>query len=160
MNYLKYMKIRVLLLLTVLSILLCGCKVDYCYLTEICVINNSSYDIEIVSSPHMVVEEQFPKAFFIASNEKKSHRSSTDAGYTGVPYFVRMLIRFGDDVYTLHQLSDGDAYHNFCEESFYEVKQTDKRHRRYTFTFTDEDYEYALANPAPDDVIEEVVGVE
>lgn len=155
------MRIKLFTLLSLL-LLVASCTsnhdVDYSGCTEIKVINDSSFEIAIFYL--MPIEEGFPERVSIASNAIFEQAECALGVTPSLPYFHRMLICFGDDVYTLHQLSDGDAYHNFCVENSYEVKQTDKRHRRYTFTFTDEDYEYALANPAPDDVIEEVVGVE
>lgn len=134
-----------------------GCVVDYTSTTELRICNNSTHDVSVFCLMPRVAD--VPIGFTIESGSEYKWERSVMDDVAEFPHLFRVLVSFDNQKFVLHQLSDGDAYHNFCEESFYEVKQTDKRHRRYTFTFTDEDYEYALANPAPDDVIKEIEGV-
>lgn len=148
------MKTKIAILLFSLLAFACTDR-DGSFVTEVCVKNNSLYDIEIICAPHLIAESIFPERLTVANGETFIHRFSEEGGFNGLPTFNGVVIVFDGVVYTYHKAYN-DAYHNFCVENSYEVKQVDKRHKRYTFTFTDEDYEYALANPAPDDVIKEI----
>lgn len=125
-----------------------GCKTEYGYLLITNIENQSNYDIEIKAG---VSGAEIPDHFFISKGETYTYVIETEGGPYGFPYSGRALIRFGDQVQTLHRMVDGDLYHNYCSENAYTLDIPEKRTKEYTFTFTDADYEYAIEHPAESD---------
>lgn len=132
------------LLLLVIFSMLFSCDKEYIYGTEIRIENASRHDIEIVMPKIWFDGSIFPEKIMLARGQNFSHIITGEGGFVGVPYFPSMLIRFDNDISITHVQSDGNAYHNFCNEQAYARIQPKKRSEVFTFVFTDEDYEYAV----------------
>lgn len=131
------------LLLLFVSSVLFSCDKEYVYGTEIRIENASQHDIGIIMPELWLDGSVFPEKIVLPRDQNFSHIIIGEGGFVGVPDFPSMLIRFDNDISITHIQSDGNAYHNFCDERSYIRNQPEKRHEIFTFIFTDEDYRYA-----------------
>lgn len=131
------------LLLLVCFSMLFSCIKDYVYSTEIRIENASQHDIEIIMPKPWFDESFFPEKIMLPRGQDFSHSIVGEGGFVGVPYFPSMQIRFDNEVSIMHVESDGNTYHNFCNQQAYARSQPKKQFEVFTFVFTDKDYEYA-----------------
>jgi len=87
--------------------------------------------------------------FVIASGETYSDSAS---GYIIAPVLftgIRCFVCFDDNIKTVHGLTFDDIpiEHNICDENSYTVEISGRHETEceYTYTFTDEDYDRAVA---------------
>lgn len=129
-----------------------GCQrnVDYGVFIFERVVNNSSHSVEVkldfYGTTHKEVED-----FALTPNEElyfnRIEHWSTEpyidiSANLGLPY--RAEITFDRCYRIIHQISDKENLHNFCNEEYYERKKIEENHLLATFTITDADYDYAV----------------
>lgn len=103
------------LLLLVVSSVLFSCDKEYVYGTEIRIENASQHDIGIIMPELWLDGSVFPEKIVLPRGQNFSHIIIGEGGFVGVPDFPSMLIRFDNDISITHIQSDGNAYHNFCD---------------------------------------------
>ena len=132
-----------LLLFSVLMI--CGCKktVDYFYYETIELDNRTEHDITV----RTVESNENP--FEAAVPSHGVFRETKDLGEGVNPHsFVEVSVTFDNEYTVIHKKSDATSlYHNIChEENYRQTEDPDlERNTVYTFTFTNDDYDYAVS---------------
>ena len=120
--------------------------VDYAGDVYIIFVNNSSHNIEIIREDTNAVhlEQELPKNIKLAPGEDISLDTRTAYVY---PYFTTII--FDECVKMIFSKEDNSS-HNIMKRGNYEEDYSSKTHTtRYVYTFTDDDYQYALENGTP-----------
>ena len=120
--------------------------VDYAGDVYIIFVNNSSHNIEIIREDTNAVhlEQELPKNIKLAPGEDISLDTRTVYVY---PYFTTII--FDECVKMIFSKEDNSS-HNIMKRGNYEEDYSSKTHTtRYVYTFTDDDYQYALENGTP-----------
>lgn len=135
-------------IITILAVLyLCGCNttIDYYYTTILTFENHSSHTIEIKVDAGNSREKE-PWGCTIKPNEHYLH-IRTDDGPAPVYWIMEdgCVVIFDDETEIDH--CHTQIEHNLCDKNSYSVKVSGKHDtkREYTYTFTDEDYDRAVA---------------
>lgn len=125
----------------------CATDVDYSYSTTIVFENNSSHEVSVVADNNCLMFSDFT-----LSPGKTAEFNASGMDDVCPPLEISLLpheafVWFGDDVVVRNRYEDSKMPHNICRAASYRTIQKEKRNQKYRYTFTDEDYEYALANP-------------
>jgi len=124
----------------------CEIDVDYYYTTILTYKNNSSHIIEInanSTNPH----EMMPWSCSINPGESYSHTDNSSG--PGTIWYIMIMdggvITFDNEITVDHH--NTDIAHNLCDENSYTVEISGRHETEceYTYTFTDEDYDRAVA---------------
>ncbi len=143
------------IIIIIVGIICTACTTDYIAYTEVEYKNNSAQDIQFLSilnllnpdTQNIVVTEKtiatLPSgSSFTFSTSGMSHRK----GFISINSVTSdngiALIQFGDIV----KISFADKY---ADENIYELTSTKNRRRKYSYTFTDADYQFALEHGTP-----------
>lgn len=140
------MKTKIFLLLFAWS-MLCGCVVDYGYSTTIIYENQSSHEVSVSVGVYSLMTNDFT----LTSGESVEFYTS-GMGDICAPLEMSLLpheafVWFDEKVVMCNRYIDDTMPHNICRAASYETIKNEKRDQKYRYTFTDEDYECALANP-------------
>lgn len=120
--------------------------VDYAGDVYIIFVNNSSHNIEIIREDTNAVhlEQELPKNIKLAPGEDISLDTRTAYVY---PYFTTIIF---DECVNMIFSKEDNSSHNIMKRGNYEEDYSSKTHTtRYVYTFTDDDYQYALENGTP-----------
>lgn len=137
------------------ALLFSACCIYYVSSTGITYINNSSHNIEfsLKSRDHL----GYTQTTDIALKPTESHTFSynvSGGGYISPHDFTGYctVIVFDNEIGIKHYSpnwdeTDGIKEHSVCDDNSYECDTSGKHdyNRRYTYTFTDEDYDRAVA---------------
>lgn len=123
----------------------CGIDVDYAYQTTLTFKNESSHKIEI-NVDSKIHHEKEPWSCIIKPKESYSHIKGGDSPWI-IWYIMNdgCVVTFDDEIAVNHR--NTDIEHNLCNEDSYTVKVSGRHDTEttYTYVFTDEDYERAVA---------------
>lgn len=138
---------------TLLCLMLCSCMTDYVGTSEIEYKNNSSYDIQVLtvnqslSADKQDIIETEDVLVTIPKGETYTLRSSEHVSKDGYVSWYTILvlnriayIQFGESVKIDFSGS------KYGDETTYNLASEKQRYRKYTYTFTDADYQFALEN--------------
>lgn len=141
-------------LISILAGLLCvACMTDYGLTTEVEYKNNSSHDILFLSvrqslsaDQQTIIETEEVIATLPKDETYTFHASDTGSKDGYVPFYHIAVanriawIQFGDS----KKIGFPDS--KYGSETIYEIAVEQKRYRKYIYTFTDADYQFALEN--------------
>ena len=135
-------------IITILTALcLCGCNriIEYHYTTILAFENKSNHTIEIKVYAGNSREKE-PWECIIKPNENYSHTKGGDLPW--IIWYIMddgCVVTFDDEIEVDHR--NTNIEHNLCDESSYTAKVSGQHDTKttYTYTFTDEDYERAVA---------------
>lgn len=141
----------------VLIILSCICLVgcnngdiyEHLTIAEITFTNNSSHTITVKSDNNPYVSGQSSLEFSIAPG-KSYQKSCTGNTYVPEPRHItgmRCFVIFDKIIEITHGItsSDKSITHNICDYDSFVITHNSEHKITYTYTFTDEDYERAVA---------------
>ncbi len=123
----------------------CGIDVDYAYHTTLTFKNESSHTISIKGNSNEYILD-----CSINSGESYSCQKGGDSPHPP-QYFVgyRCIVIFNNSIEVIHSEFSTDPHieHNLCDEDSYTAKVSGRHDTEttYTYIFTDEDYERAVA---------------
>lgn len=119
---------------------------EYIFYTDMVYVNNSDYDIEVqhLNSDHFELREKIsiPK-----HTEVIVYKTSADTGYSLLEANTA-LVTYDHTVRITHRWNNTGEIPNSLRvlDSYAMTENSKKRYRRYTYTFTNADYEYAVAH--------------
>lgn len=123
---------------------LAGCKkdVDYSYPMELVYLNETEHSISLTIS-----SDYTPMDIVLEKGGRYSRIWASGFGPNYPPQLTEAKVTFDDEYTVFHRMTDQPgAYHNVCNNDDYKCTTMDdiKTGRVYTFSFTEEDYQYAV----------------
>lgn len=134
-------------LIVCLLLVSCGTDIDYGYSSTVIYENHSSHEITV----SVGVNDLMVADFTLTSGESIEFNTS-GMGDICPPLEISLLpheafVWFDKKAVMCNRYTDDNTPHNICRATSYETIKNEKRAQKYRYIFTDEDYEYALANP-------------
>lgn len=143
-------KVRYFVITLLVTIIGCGCEVYPSFGADVIIENRSTRSITLDNSVTTHVSSSLENInTTIAPGENYSFKCSNSApildpaGYIG----NKCLVKFGDDVSVVHNMQWGDDIaieHSICEDSSFELLKQSKYTTKFSYTFTDADYDRAM----------------
>lgn len=135
----------IIAILTALCLCNCNNLIEYYYTTILVFENKSSHSVEIKVYAGNSREKESWECI-VKPNESYSHIKGGDA--PGVIWHIMdngCVVTFDNEIAVDHR--NTDIEHNLCDESSYTVKVSGRHDTEttYTYVFTNEDYERAVA---------------
>ena len=145
MNKIRYFAVA--LLVTIIG---CSCDVEHVYGADVIIENRSTRSITLDNSVTTHVSSDLENIHTtIAPGENYSFKRSSDVTILDPAYYIgnKCLVKFGDDVSVVHNMQWGDDIaieHSICEDSSFELLKQSKYTTKFSYTFTDADYDRAV----------------
>lgn len=143
-SHMKTTLIRVFTIAFAMIFALDGCKkdVDYSYPMEIVYLNETGHSISLTIS-----SDYTPMDIVLGKGGRYSRTWASGSGPNYPPQLTEAKVVFDDEYTVFHRITDQPGtYHNVCNSADYKctTMKDVKTGRVYTFTFTEEDYNYAV----------------
>lgn len=142
------------IIIVISALCLCSCKslTDYSFLTVMTIKNDSSHTVTVETDTKYFGGSYHDSPLNATILSESSYSTQKIIPYTpGLPInFIgeRCIITFDDNIEVAHSHKTWDKLieHNMCDvESYTLNKSKDDSRHEYIYTFTDEDYERAVA---------------
>lgn len=140
------MKAKLMLCLCLCCIAIAaGCTIDYWNYAKFIVINNSSHKIRLIAESSEIYGNG-KTDITIMPFEKSESKWIVDEA-VGLENYIGKEVHatFDDEIEFTYQYSNTIWTNNICRYSYWDVNWIRKYKRKCTFTFTDEDYDRAVA---------------
>ena len=140
------------LLIVAFLAIICSACTDYAVSTDIEYKNNSSYDIQFLTMSTYINSDNnnvyFVEEPIVTLSKGSTYTFSASDMGTKKGY---LSFYFAQIHNAIHYIQIGDkvkvAYSGrYSDENNYELLSEKERYRKYTYTFTDADYQFALEN--------------